>query len=268
VAPTPTGSGTNDWRRYVGPKTWGAPVVVLLVGLAVTSLLWTPLSWPARTLNTMVTTVFEAVTPWTVTNCIEHTVGTWQMGVCSAVVGLFAVMGPLLIVLIMFVFRRQVTGAMKGGLAKVPPAIAYVVAPLIAVIIFTIGWAGVHFETEFLVGFVSNRHFPGFIGLFTYVTVQWGGWIHARITGALALRDRIPMWGRFVLTFAVPLALGIMLTRQDRVTDVAMKEQFVVVVAVAAGWFLLAPRMDRKGAAAIGQALDTAVGRRRGAGTR
>jgi hypothetical protein len=55
-------------------------------------------------------------------------------------------------------------------------------------------------------------------------------------------RDKFPKFVRFLIVIAVPILLSLAITAQERVSQEALKEQFVVVVALITGFMVMAPR--------------------------
>jgi phosphate starvation-inducible membrane PsiE len=62
------------------------------------------------------------------------------------------------------------------------------------------------------------------------------------LTGFFDFRDAFPVPIRLLAVIAVPALLAFLITNQESVSDTALKEQFVVLVALAMGFLMMAPR--------------------------
>jgi hypothetical protein len=199
--------------------------VVSLVG-------WLPLSIPARALG--------AVVPGG--SCTGQTPGTPFMYVCSAWVGFLTVLVPLAIIALVVVARVPIARGLAALLARLPEEARFLAAPVVATVLFELAWAGVHYETSGQTGLLPQVLFPAVIGLFTFVLMRWNTQLQRALSRILALRDRYPMRLRVGAAVAIPLVVSLLITLEPRVTQTALKEQIVVLVALACGYIAFVPR--------------------------
>lgn len=224
-------------RFLGGPGPLGAIgglLAVWFVGGFLSRQLWGVLGWPAEQVQGFVSE----------RNCIGEVPGTWDMYLCSARVGFFQVLGPLVIALMALAFRRPL-GAAMGRLRKKLPAGQSLVAPLAATGLFTMAYSPMHADTAGQEGIVSQQTFPAVVGVATMVMSRFGPAIAAKLQRQLAIRDRVPVLLRVPLALLVPVFLAYVLTDQDRVTEPARKEQLVILVTLAAGYLAVLPRSGR-----------------------
>lgn len=229
---------TDLARRFLGgPGPLGAVgglAAVWVLGGFFSRQLWGVLGWPAEQVQSFVSE----------RNCIGETPGTSAMYLCSARVGFFQVLGPLVIALLALGFRRPLGTAMARLRTRLPAGQS-LVAPLAATTLFTMAYSPMHADTAYQEGLVSQKTFPAVVGVATMVMSRFGPAIAAKLQRPLAIRDRIPVLLRIPLALLVPIALAYVLTDQDRVTDTARKEQLVVLVTLATGYLAVLPRSGR-----------------------
>jgi phosphate starvation-inducible membrane PsiE len=63
-------------------------------------------------------------------------------------------------------------------------------------------------------------------------------------------RERLHVALRILITVAIPTLVSLLITNQDRVTDTALKEQFVVLLGLALAYLMLSPKGGVTAAAA------------------
>lgn len=234
------GARLGDWAGRVRGGSWlGFGLAAALV-LVLNLLVWPPLSWVWGIINGFLGSFLP-------TTCIQYQVNTVEMDVCSAWIGLLTILAPLAFIVVLFIYRRKLVRFVKAQASKAPEEMRFLVAPLVATLLFAVAWAGIHHSIGGRVGLVAHRYFPTLVGLFAYATTAFGGWMHGGMGGFLDVRDRVNAKVRLLLALAVPLIISILITRQTRVTQSALKEQFVVLIALVLGWILLAPRKDKTG---------------------
>jgi len=125
---------------------------------------------------------------------------------------------------------------------KLPQGARFLVAPLLATAIFVIAWSGAHKDTGSSVGLLPQNIFPAVIGLFTYGVARYGQGVQCGLVNFFELRDKFPRFLRLLVVIAVPITISLAITVQQRVTMEALKEQFVVMVALATGYLMISPR--------------------------
>lgn len=228
---------TIDWlgkasREKTGLAALGVAFVVCIVlGRA----LWTPLSLPPRFVNSLVSTVG-------LSSCSSHPVGSIAQDACSAGVALITVAGPIVVMAIMFVFRIPITKGLRWVIGKLPPEAGFLAAPVVATLLFTMGWAGVHHTTAHWSGILRHDLFPSLVGVLTYATVRYGPAIQRALKLYFVGRDKLSFKVRLGLTIVIPLVISVLITRQPRVSSPALKEQVIVLLAIGVAFLLLSPR--------------------------
>jgi hypothetical protein len=174
--------------------------------------------------------------------CADLTPGTLEMYICSAKIGLVTLIGPILMMLLIFLLRKPLSRWVHNLTPKLPEGGRFLAAPALATLIFTIAWSGAHKDTSFQMGILPQIIFPAVVGLYTYVLARYSSGLQHLFAGFFNFRDKIPSWVRFVIVIAVPILIGLAITTADSVGGGAAKEQFVVLVALVNGYLFLAPR--------------------------
>lgn len=216
------------------PSGFKPAILVVLVCAAISYVGWAPLCIPIRALKATIPQV----------TCSDLPPGSVAMYVCSAKVGLVALILPVAIMVAFFVLRGAVARLVTRATQHMPSDAGFLLTPVIATVFFTLSWAALHLETG-AGGYLPQKAFPAVIGLFTYCTVRFGPAVQQSLRRFFDVRDQIPVPGRYVLMFLVPAALAFLLTFGERsvwITQTAEKEQLIVVVSLLFGFALLAPR--------------------------
>ena len=193
---------------------------------------WIPLALPALAVGAIIPRGY----------CSSLQVKTVEMYLCSMKVAIQQMIGPLLVVAALFFLRKAIVTQVDGLLRRLPSPYRFVGAPLVAAAAFTMAWGAVHFETADQTGFVSQRLFPAVVGLYTYCTGRFGPTVQQKWPAFFRWRDTFPHWMRMAALFFAPLLLSLIITAQSRVTQSALKEQFVVMVSMCGGYLMLTPR--------------------------
>jgi hypothetical protein len=175
-------------------------------------------------------------------NCSGLSVGTPEMYLCSAKVGLLTLTGPLLLIAVMFIFRKALSRLVKQILPSIPDGARFLAAPIVATLLFAMVWAGIHFQTGQRVGILPQKTFPALIGLFSFLTSHFLPQLQQKLKGLLDFRDKFPKWLRIVGVVLIPMLISLIITKQARVTQVAFKEQLVVLISLTLGFLALMPR--------------------------
>lgn len=209
-----------------------AAAVVFAVCLIVSVVGWTPLSLPPRLVGSIVP---EG-------NCTGEVPQTRGMYLCSVKVASLTMAGPLLVIVGLVVVRRPITAWIKEQTPKLPEEARFLIAPVLATVMFGIAWAGVHYETADLSGILPQRFFPAVVGLFTFAVTRFGPALQQRLQGFFTVRDRFPAALRIVAALLIPVGVSLLITNQERVSDTALKEQFVVLISLCTGYLALTPR--------------------------
>lgn len=238
----PAAPSTTDWgtfsRQLLGGSgplgAIGGLVVVWFVSAFLSRQLWDVLRWPAEQVQDFVSQ----------RDCTAYQPGTFDMYTCSIRVGFFQVLGSLVVVLIALVLRRPIVAGINR-IKKQLPAGQNLVAPLASTMLFTMAYAHMHRDTAAQEGIVAQKTFPAFVGVATFVIGRFGPTIARKLAGPLTKRDRVPLLLRVPLAMLVPIGLSYLLTNQDRVTDPAKKEQWVILVSLVVGYLAVVPRSGR-----------------------
>jgi lipid-A-disaccharide synthase-like uncharacterized protein len=190
------------------------------------------LGWPTREIK-------DALPDW---NCVGETPGSNGMYLCSAKVGALAIAAPVILLIIIFIFRKPLIGLVTRLNSKLPEILQFILPPVFATIVFTMAWAGFHEETWDQSGILPHKIFPAFIGLFTYTVGRFGPGIQQSLSHYFNGRDKVPVLFRYLLVLAIPMGISYLITDQDRVSQEALKEQFVCLVALVVAFLLVSPR--------------------------
>jgi len=175
-------------------------------------------------------------------SCSNYVPKTFGMYVCSAFVGLSVVFGSLVLAVAMILLRKPITAAINKLNASVPDQYRSVMPAIAAAVFFAVVWSGSHYATGHSVGIVSHRAFPALVGVLVHLTIYYGPSFMARFPGLFDTRDRLPKFTRWMVMLLVPTGLSLLLTFQERVTNEAFKQQFVVIVGMLVAYVILTPR--------------------------
>jgi len=175
-------------------------------------------------------------------NCRGYQTKTIQMYLCSASVAFRTLIGPILFMVLIFFFRKFIFMYVKKLKPLIPNEYHFVINPLVATLIFTILWSGSHYNTSNTIGIVGQKYFPVVVALFTYATTTYYTLLQEKLVDFFKKRDTIPRTLRYVIAFLIPLFLSLIITFQDRVSSVALKEQFIVIVSLVSGYLVLIPQ--------------------------
>ncbi len=209
------------------------PLVAVAILCGAAALLgWLPLSLPSRVIHDIVD----------VGNCTSKQPGTRDMYLCSARVGAMTMAGPIVTIGVLFLLRAPITRGAQRLTDRTPANARFLVAPAVATLLFTIPWAGAHYKTSGQSGILPQTVFPAVVGLFTFAVTRWGPALQRRLLRFFDARDRVPGLLRLMAATVLPALVALVITNEDRVSDSAMKEQFVVLLALLTGYLALAPR--------------------------
>jgi len=175
-------------------------------------------------------------------NCTAYDTKTIQMYLCSASVAFRTLIGPILFMVLIFFFRKFIFMGINKLKPLIPKEYHFIINPLVATLIFTILWSGSHFNTSDKVGIVGQKYFPVVVALFTFATTTYYTFLQENLKEFFIKRDAIPRSLRYVIAFLIPLFLSLIITFQDRVSSVAIKEQFIVIVSLISGYLVLIPQ--------------------------
>ncbi|NLE95396.1 MAG: hypothetical protein GX600_06915 [Dehalococcoidia bacterium] len=239
---------TNPAAGTGGPElSLGVQIAAVLGACALVSLIFGRiLGLPAQLIRDILPTG----------TCTNEVPGTFGMYLCSMKVGIMTVVGPVLVMVVLFLFRKPLFAAVPKVNEKIPGQWQFLLPPVVAAMAFTMSWAGYHVQTWNKIGLVPHSVFPAVIGLFTYAVARFGPELGRSLESLFQVRDGIPRFLRYVLVVAIPLTIALIITYQDRVSNEALKEQFVVLVGLAMAYLLVAPRPDSEplgGAARVGR---------------
>ncbi|NQT72102.1 MAG: zinc-ribbon domain-containing protein [Chloroflexi bacterium] len=222
---------------------------ILVFGICalISFLLGSILGWPARAINDILPDH----------TCAGVQTRSWDMYSCSLEAGLLAMAGPAILMVIIFLLRKPLTRWIGRLIPMLPEMTRFLVLPIVATVIFTIVWAGFHEDTWSQTGILPQKIFPAVIGLFTYVVARFGPGIHHTWKSFFENRDKCPKWIRFVAVLAIPMMISVAATYQESVSQEALKEQFIVLIALVVSYILISPRIK---AASTGESSSGKVG--------
>jgi hypothetical protein len=175
-------------------------------------------------------------------NCSGYEVKTIGMYICSAFVAFKMLLGPLLVMLVIFLFRKSIIGFINKMKPKIPNDFQFLLAPLVSTFLFTIVWSGSHPSIMDTEGIIDQRSFPVIVGLFTFITTFYYKEIQKKLVPFFEKRDKFSKPIRYVFAFAIPFFLSLIITFEDRVSNVALKEQIIVIISLITGYLVLLPR--------------------------
>jgi hypothetical protein len=242
-AQAPRQAGAADdvlgWFRAINAERTGIAqaLIVLVVCMLVSLACWYQLDLPARAVR--------AILPEP--TCTSIAPGTTLMFFCSTGIGLLTLLGPLVALALLVVFRKPLVRGLGILLPKLPEELRFLVVPVLATIVFTITWAGLHYEAPGDTGFLPNIVFPAFVGIFTFLGIRYAAPVQRALAPFFDLRDRIPKTARLAAVVGVPVLVSWLLTRAGaeedfRTMESTIKEQLIVVIALANAWLLISPR--------------------------
>jgi hypothetical protein len=147
--------------------------------------------------------------------------------------------------LLVVLFRAPLLRLLNDLVGKLAPGGRFLVAPLLATVVFTMSWASIYYTSSAQAGFVPQTLFPAVVGLYTFALARWGGLIRRILGDAyFGWRDRYPFWLRLAVAIGVPVVLSLTLTAGQYVPNAALTAQFVVLVALLCGYLATVPRRD------------------------
>ena len=214
----------------------GGVLVIWFVTSFLSHRLWTLLRWPAEQIQGRISA----------RNCSSLQAGTWDMYVCSARVGFFRVLGPLVVVLLSIVFRKPITAVIRRLRDRLPAG-GGLVSPVVVAMLFTMAYSQIHRDTTTadLGPLIPQKTFPAAIAVFTYLAMRVGPRLTSHMGWFFRRRDRIPMVPRIVLAILIPVVYSYFLTNEDRVTDPARKEQLVIMASMITSYLAVVPTSGR-----------------------
>lgn len=175
-------------------------------------------------------------------SCSGLQVKTIAMYICSAGVALKMLIGPLIFMVVIFVFRKVIFKFVNQLRPKLPEDFRFLLNPLVATLIFTILWSGSHFETSDTMGIMGQKSFPTIVGVFTFITTEFYKLLQEKLANFFEKRDKYPKAILYMVAFLIPIFISFIITFQDRVTSVAVKEQSVVIISLICVYLALIPK--------------------------
>jgi hypothetical protein len=182
-----------------GEKSGIAGLVAVIVVCALLSLvLWTPFAEPAKLIRDVLPD----------DTCVGKQVKSTEMYLCSAKIGMYQVAGPVILMIIVFIFRMPIKAWVDKVSPNLPPEGRFLFAPVIATAAFTLSWAGFHADTASLTGILPQRIFPVVVGVFTYSVSRWGSDLQRMFAGFFDFRDGFAKPVRIAVLILVPIVLS------------------------------------------------------------
>ncbi|WP_027185341.1 hypothetical protein [Desulfovibrio inopinatus] len=227
-----------------------------LVGAAMVLILGAALSWFLYPYLGLIPKWLSGLAPEV--RCTMFKPNTSPMYFCSGAAALSVLSGPIIVMVGIFLLRKQITALLSHVTPFVPTTFRFLLPPAVACLLFTILWAGAHYDTVLssnsnvgnVVGLVHQRLFPAFVALFTYAVARYGPLLQLYIPVFFDLRDKIHKHVRFVIVLVFPMLYSLinnMNLNDGRIYKTALEEQKVVVMAMLLGFLLLAPRNGKTG---------------------
>ena len=207
--------------------------LVLAGGGVLTRLLWTPLSWPASAINLLVATV-------TPTSCAMFGPRNFVSdNVCGTLLAVLTVTGALAAMAGLVLLRvplRRLAMAVFG--ATLGPG-RFLAAPLSAVVLFTVGWAGVQYHFPERPGIVPDGDFPALVGVMTYALARYGAAVRDRAGAVFESAASISIAARLGIVLSVPLVVSIVTIP---IWHTPVRDQASVLASMVAAYVLFARR--------------------------
>ena len=152
--------------------------------------------------------------------------------------------GPLLLLLVAFIFRKALGTAVNAAKRRFPGP-GSLLAAVLATVVFALSWAGSHAARPTEVGLLPQIVFPALVGFSTYAIGRWGPLAHRTLRWYFDLRDRASMKLRMLVVMAVPTGVSVWLAAGAGSSRAAYNEQLVVLVGIVVGFLIVAPRPGR-----------------------
>ena len=231
VPTSKTDTGMLHTLRSVIAEPTGLAVGAVTAALcAVLSfVLWDSLAWPSAAIREAIPTAA----------CAGKT-GV-EATVCALRVAATPLAGPLALLVLAFVMRGALGAAVNAAKRRFPGSGA-LLAGVVATIAFGLSWAGSHTARPTEFGLLPQIVFPAVVGVATYAIGRWGPPLHRVLRMYFVGRDYIPRAFRMLLVIAVPIAASFWLAQGASAARGAANEQLVVLIGIAAGFLLIAPR--------------------------
>jgi hypothetical protein len=161
---------------------------------------------------------------------------------CAVGVAAYKMIGPLCVGVAVFVFRGRLAKLVSRVSKKLHQGFRPLIAPTLATLLFLLVWAGSHSRTGGQTGILPQKAFPAIVGVYTFIVVRYSPALQRKMVRFFAKRDRIPLAVRVLVTVAVPTGISLLITNQDRVSDTAQKEQFVLLVGLVLAYLMMSPK--------------------------
>ncbi len=176
--------------------------------------------------------------------CSTLSMGTLAMYACSAKVAALTLASPIAAFALLLAMRKWIARRALNVTRLLPVQSQFMVAPLAATIAFAFGWFPVHDQINDDSGLLSQRAFPALVACFTYASNRYGHLVQNALAGTTFFerRDKLPRVGLWLLAALIPLGLSLIVTFQDRVSQAALKEQIVTIIALCIGYLAFTPR--------------------------
>ena len=206
-------------------------LVVLIAGWVLVRLLWEPLSWPSSAINVFIAMVTpQSCALFGPSNILSD-------NLCGTVLAVFTVTGALVSMAALFLLRVPLRGLANAVFGATLGSAQFLAVPLTAMVLFTVGWAGVQYHFADRPGIVADGDFPVVVGLAAYALSRYAGSVRA-------FAAPLFVWGASV---SAPVRIGIVLLVPFTVSlatvpiwNTPVRDQMSVLVTMAVGWVLFA----------------------------
>lgn len=235
------GAASQVWRLLARePTGLGQLVVVFALSAALSAVLWLP--------GTFLAGWFLAITPFT--NCAPY--GHSPEGTrCALQNGLLGFLPATLLAALIVLLRGVLPRLLRVLTPRLPETGQFLTMPLIATALFTLTWAAARRVRPDQPGLLPQIFFPAVAGTFAFAVMRWGPSLLRLLDLLIAQRDRIRGPVRALIAAAVPLLFAFAIAGRQRPADAARFEHLTVLVGMAAGFLMLAPRIHRRGEAQL-----------------
>lgn len=177
--------------------------------------------------------------------CTSFSPASVGMYICSAFVGLRVVFGSLVLAVVLLILRKPITVLVNAINQAAPAQYRSILPAVVAAVFFAVVWSGSHASTGNLWGVLPHRAFPAVVGALTQIAMTWGPAFMARHAALFDLRDKLSKLTRWLIVFIAPTAVSLVITAQQRVSNEAFKQQFVVIVGMVIAYLVMTPRSGK-----------------------
>ena len=215
------------------PTGLAGAAIVAVLAYVVTRLFWTPLSWPASLVNQFV----AVATPSSCSFMGPENI--LSDNACGTILAALTLIGAIVASLGVLLVRLPIRRVLTALFSDLPDGLRFLGVPLLATVLFTVGWAGVQYHFPERPGIVADGSFPAVVGLLTYAFARYGPLAQEYGSAAFAWRDGLATRQRLGVVLLTPVVFSLAATP---LLHTPVRDQATVMVAMTIGYLLMAPR--------------------------